>query len=231
MINKIQELAKPELITADGRTYSSKQIHPVLAPSPLNLPINTLTGLSDYLKVNTDKLDPEKLMIHVGSFQSVSLLSALSDPWKQRDRYIVAECDTLKFSFGQFMDVESFIIRMQSLFVQDVATANILNIVGNITDGTVTAFDDDGVSQKVTAKAGVSRVKEIPVPNPVTLRPYRTFLEIEQPASKFVFRMRSGEQSPTCALFEADGGTWKNEAMKSIKKWLEENTTGIPVIA
>ena len=36
--------------------------------------------------------------------------------------------------------------------------------------------------------------------------------------------MQSG---PTCALFEADGGAWRNEAMLNIKKYLEANLKDI----
>ncbi|MEB9776454.1 hypothetical protein P4K25_31445, partial [Bacillus cereus] len=57
------------------------------------------------------------------------------------------------------------------------------------------------------------------VPNPVQLSPYRTFVEVEQPESKFVFRMREGAR---CGLFEADGGAWKLEAMNNIKEYLKE---------
>lgn len=58
------------------------------------------------------------------------------------------------------------------------------------------------------------------VPNPVNLIPYRTFLEVQQPASDFIFRMKSscGVQ---CAILEADGGAWKNEAMNNIKEYLK----------
>lgn len=45
-----------------------------------------------------------------------------------------------------------------------------------------------------------------------------------QPESKFVFRMQDG---PRAALFEADGGAWKNDAMLSIKKFLEEQLKDI----
>ncbi|MEB9782308.1 hypothetical protein P4K16_30685, partial [Bacillus cereus] len=55
--------------------------------------------------------------------------------------------------------------------------------------------------------------------NPVQLSPYRTFVEVEQPESKFVFRMREGAR---CGLFEADGGAWKLEAMNNIKEYLKE---------
>ena len=55
-------------------------------------------------------------------------------------------------------------------------------------------------------------------PNPVTLRPYRTFNEVEQPASQFVFRIN---KLANLALFEADGGKWKLEAVESIANYLK----------
>lgn len=65
-----------------------------------------------------------------------------------------------------------------------------------------------------------------------TLRPYRTFREVEQPASEFVFRLRSlNGEVPWCALFEADGGKWKLDAVLKIKAWLEAEELKIPIIA
>ena len=57
------------------------------------------------------------------------------------------------------------------------------------------------------------------MPNPVELAPYRTFPEVEQPISKFIFRMQEG---PRAALYEADGGAWRNKAILSIKEYLQE---------
>ena len=57
---------------------------------------------------------------------------------------------------------------------------------------------------------------------------------MDQPTSAFVFRI---DKAGRCALFEADGGIWKNEAMENIKDYLEEKlseeiTTGyVTVIA
>jgi hypothetical protein len=155
----------------------------------------------------------------------------MAEAFKQRATYIRASASPVKFPFGQFMDVESFIIRMQSMFVQDETTATILKIVGNVGDGVIRNFADDGVTQQATVKTGVSRVDNIPVPNPVELAPYRTFLEIEQPKSRFVFRMISGAESPVCALFEADGGAWINEAIIRIREWLKDRVGGIAIIA
>ena len=230
-IEKIEQMTAAISYTFGDRMYSSKPIHPVLDPSPKSLSITTLTGLRDYLAANVDSLNSADLIIHVFDFKNVALISCLKEPWLERDTIVHVECDTFKFPFGQFMDVENFIIRMQSQFVQDESTAAILKIVGNVTDSVVKQFNDDGVTQQATVKAGVSRVENIAVPNPVELAPFRTFLEIEQPASKFVFRMRSGNEAPACALFEADGGVWKNTATLRIKEWLADQVKDIAIIA
>lgn len=61
------------------------------------------------------------------------------------------------------------------------------------------------------------------VPNPVTLVPYRTFLEVKQPPSEFVFRIRDDRGEPVFKIVEAEGGLWRNEAMNNIKQYLIEN--------
>nr|ABP73607.1 hypothetical protein [Bacillus thuringiensis] len=63
----------------------------------------------------------------------------------------------------------------------------------------------------------LATVDEVAVPNPVSLQPYRTFVEVAQPESDFIFRMKDG---PRCSLYEADGGAWKLEAIKNIKEYL-----------
>ena len=73
---------------------------------------------------------------------------------------------------------------------------------------------------KTTIKSGVE-LADVIVPNPVKLRPYRTFAEIEQPESSYVFRIKDSERGPAFKLVEADGGLWKNVTMKKIKEYLE----------
>ena len=108
----------------------------------------------------------------------------------------------------------------------------ILAFIASIKEVSDRTSADDGISQAVTAKTGVALVAEVKVPNPVTLRPYRTFLEVDQPAISCVFRLRQG---PMLSLHEADGGLWRLEAIQSIKTYLEKAMEGlgqdIPVIA
>ncbi len=60
------------------------------------------------------------------------------------------------------------------------------------------------------------------VPNPVKLAPYRTFLEVLQPESDFIFRISEDRDgAPIFKLVGADGGLWKYEAVNSIKSYLQ----------
>lgn len=53
--------------------------------------------------------------------------------------------------------------------------------------------------------------------------PFRTFIEIEQPESEFLLRAKKGYEGIEFALFEADGGAWKKEAIDNIAAYLKEN--------
>lgn len=58
----------------------------------------------------------------------------------------------------------------------------------------------------------------------IKLSPYRTFREIEQPESLFLLRMKRERGGvPYVALFEADGGQWKHDAITKIKMYFKES--------
>ena len=227
-IEKILSLSGSKAEVINGRTYENGPmgIGSIKPPQAETLTINTLTGIKDYAPT-------EGMMIHVLDHKTVYVIDkAFSDAWLTRSTYLTAVHESPVFKFGQYVDVENFIIALQAMFVQDDTTALMLKLVGNIKDEGVSNFNDDGVTQVVTAKTGISLVNNVPVPNPVTLRPYRTFMEIEQPASTFVFRIKGnkGEQ-PMCALYEADGRMWRLHAIKKIKEWLEFEIPGVKIIA
>ena len=75
---------------------------------------------------------------------------------------------------------------------------------------------------------GVATKAAAIVPNPVELIPYRTFQEVGQPASKFVFRIGENNDIPIFKLIEAEGGIWKNEAVSNIKRYLTEALMDMP---
>lgn len=123
-------------------------------------------------------------------------------------------------------------IGLQSQFVQNEDQQGVVKLCSNLEVSTVAMAEDDGISQRTTVKQGVTLKETVTVKGRVSLRPYRTFREIEQPASEFIFRLKSKDGAvPDCALFEADGGKWKLDAVLTIKTWLESKNLNMPVMA
>lgn len=90
-------------------------------------------------------------------------------------------------------------------------------------------FTDDGISQQVVMKTGVTKKENAIIPNPVRLIPYRTFLEVEQPESEFVFRITEGRGgAPAFKLVSADGGRWEAVAVDNVKSYLMDALADIP---
>jgi hypothetical protein len=139
--------------------------------------------------------------------------------------------DSDRFPFGRWLEVEDFIIQIQAKMVIDETVEGLLQLLSSIKDEKIKTSEDNGYSQAVTARTGVALVNQVKVPNPVTLRPYRTFMEIEQPGSSYVFRLKSGDKAPQVSLHEADGGQWKLEAIQGIKAFLAEALPDVPIIA
>jgi hypothetical protein len=227
------------ILDKSGNEWSTKRLFLIekkkeLVPAPSCLNISTLTGLVDFIighNNGTSAEDPA--IIHIIDQSEVALLSEPFGVLKQRTQFVKASFATLlgtSFVFGQYYDQESFVVGLQSLFEPTASRAMVLKVIGTIQDNQVREFSDDGVTQSVAAKAGVALVKEIEVPNPVFLKPFRTFREIDQPESPFVLRVRTGKEKPQCALFEADGGRWKLTAIQLIKEYLESKIA-LPIIA
>ncbi|GGA80883.1 hypothetical protein GCM10011507_35130 [Edaphobacter acidisoli] len=96
-----------------------------------------------------------------------------------------------------------------------------MSLAGNIAKIAELRQEDDGFSQNVAVKSGTHLVKTQTLKPRVTLKPFRTFLEVEQPDGDYIFRVQSDEQKGNlCALIEADAGRWKLTAMETIKAWL-----------
>ena len=211
-------LKTPVITEIDGNTYSDKPLNRIsYVPYAKTIGMKTLTSLVEYIKANIDSMS-EKMIVHVISPTEVHLYSSL-DADRKREYLVEVNAELPDFRFGSFIDHENFVIALQSKFVPNEDRDLVLKFAGTVEDGTVAEYGDDGVTQKATIKTGVASKADAVVPNPVNLIPYRTFLEVQQPASDFIFRMKfsCGVQ---CAIFEADGGAWKNEAMSRIKNYL-----------
>lgn len=221
----IADLAQVKLLKVGDHEYATQSLHRIDDPMPTGLETRSLTSIVDYIKGKIDDVNiaTENLIIHIVSPTEVNLYSELR-PDMKRECYLSAHAQLPSIQFGKFHDSESFNIMMQSCFVDNEDKGIILQIVGNVRDEKVATVGDDGTSQSVAVKVGCATVANVLIPNPAKLRPYRTFPEVDQPESSFIFRMQEGAKA---GLFEADGGAWRNEAMKRIKEYFERQFTPI----
>lgn len=79
-----------------------------------------------------------------------------------------------------------------------------------------------------TMTVGVASKADAIVPNPVTLVPYRTFQEVEQPTSTFVFRISEQGGTPVFKLIEAEGGLWEWTAINNLKEYINDVLSALP---
>jgi len=242
VITRIETLCKKadgKVVEIDGQQYTTTELHDPRKklPEPEVLTIHTLKGLVEYLAKCPDGLKPEEHLIHVVGPNEVQLVSKLLGHFQQR--FVIAKAVTPNaaaksplFSFGQFSPAEDMVITLQSLFEDSGDRAKVLSLLGVVNDEVVKTQSDDGITQTVGVKAGVGGDHlGVDIPNPVTLTPFRTFREVDQPASEFILRGKPGQGGTVFALFEAEGNAWELAAVQNIAAWLEEKATGYGIIS
>ncbi len=236
-VKEMERLANEgKVIEIGGEKFSSLNMRPVFfEPRPEALTVRTLTGLHSYIVENVDGLDLKCLLVQVVDHKSVAIVSKIGGKDRKRDAFINAKHDGAVFEFNKFMPSEPFLIAVNALFLPTKGRDDLLSFASRLKIEESTNLVDTGVSQEATVRVGTKGglTETEPAPARVTLKPFRTFTEIDQPESEFVFRMRRSEGGVDLALFEADGGAWKAEAMQRIAAWISEKTAdiGLAVIA
>lgn len=243
-IDKIIELSAPVFSTHGGLEYSDKSLRLIQPPQPGAVEVSTLQGLVDLHASDLDKIQAANVLVHITGPTSVELSSNETDSYAHRRvwaraTYPTGACKT--FPFGAFLDPEQFIIAAQVNFQRvliekdDGSMAKdldyVLKIAGAISAGKERTNVDDGISQTVQMKAGVTLKQEETLRPIVNLAPYRTFAEIDQVVSRFIFRASGNENGAKLALFEADGGRWRLDAVAEIKRWLDGKFGTTPIVS
>lgn len=235
LIDVIQEAVKPEIIKVEGEEFVSREVHhPPRRKLVDVLVVASLTGIADYLSKGVDTAARKGTFIHVVHPQVVSVFNDIGEDTDRRFEAMRANAAPPKATLNTYLAKEDAMIALQALFVDTEERNALLQQLGTLVANEELQQKDDGVTQSVMTQKGVNRGYS-DIKNPVKLRPFRTFAEIEQPESPFIVRIRKeeGEDTIEVGLFEADGGAWQNEARLSIKKFLEENLQGgsVPILA
>jgi len=228
---KVEELVKKSYtVDVNGDMYSSCDLKKVVFnPLACSIELSSLSGLTEYM--NKELIDDKKkgvdYFIHVIDPKNVEVLSNVHGDDRKRENIINCCLDgNLKeFPFGSYLSQEDFIIKVQTLLKETKDREYLKQYAMAVRVDATVRTDDDGISQKVEQKSGISGnlTKEVDIKPVVSLKPFRTFREVEQPESQFLFRVRQVSGRPEFAIFEADGGVWRLEAVTNVVRYLQEN--------
>ena len=149
--------------------------------------------------------------------KTATIMADLSD--FSRNTLYRAKADAPGLRTG-FRGREVALIELRSLCIPNEGTAYLLDLLSRMTNENSVSTNDNGVTQTVEARQGVALNAVVEIKPRVMLRPFRTFLEVEQPESEFLLRVDPDEG---IGFFEADGGIWKLEAKKNIADYFLKN--------
>lgn len=246
-MNWIKQHAAPNIREIDSATWADKEMHIVrntLSMDKVNF--FTLTSLVDYLKSNVDVPNEfvQHIFINVVSPDHVAVYSEANKD-NHFTRTPIADVSAMLpvVKIGEWVDQTEFCIMLRANFIDSVYTDGediilpdtdkeaLIRVASNIVSGTIAEYEDTGISQKATLKTGIQEAEDKLLPEKVVLCPYRTFLEVKQPKSEFIFRAQDSKFGGVqLSLREADGGRWKLDAMAAVKEYLTDQLAGMDYI-
>lgn len=225
LYDRIQETAQIQVIEIDGRKYTSESVILVDEPrySPIQYEVNTLSGLVSMVRTEVNKIESLPLIVNVRSYKNVDVCTTYNDRFSRWTLYTCTPELPIN-SIGRYLSHEEFMIELRSKFIRNEDVEYLLKLLSSVVDENKVESKDNGLTQSVEVKQGITTIGDAIVKPIVSMKPYRTFLEVEQPESEFLVRLREGGQ---IALFEADGGMWKLHAKCGIANYLRVALTDL----
>ena len=215
----LQSLKENQTYDIHGDIYSDEKLVRI-APHvarPSSIKVTGLDSVVKLVKNELDVFDNLPLFIRVDGPRKVSVFTTYDSEMKRDDLYEAA-CDVPDFQEG-FRGHEKSIIELRSRFAPGEGVDYLLELLSRMSKENGVTTNDNGVSQTVEARTGVSLKQMVAVKPRVVLCPYRTFTEVEQPESEFLLRL---DDDGNVGLFEADGGMWKMDAKVRICNYFED---------
>ena len=217
-VNKLIELAAPTTAEVDGSVYSNQELIHIQDKKPMPRCID-LTGLDSVCKMVRNEADHVglQIFIQVKDYKSVSVFTSLDG---DEERLYLYKCmaDTPAVTTERFMAYEKAVIELRSLYIPNEGTKYLLQLLSSISNESKVISSDNGVTQQVEARSGIALNSMVKIEPRVTLQPFRTFIEVEQPASEFLLRINERGE---IGFFPADGGVWKLEATRNVANYFE----------
>lgn len=217
-VDKIVSMKETKLFEIEGQQFSDRELHYVRPH--VNLPEAVrVNGLDSICKlIRTEQAQNGTVFVNVEKYDSVEVITSYQ-PDLSRNMLYHARADVPGFN-GGWRDRETALVQLRSLFIPGEGTEYLLDILSRISEESKITSSDNGITQVVEAREGISLNAFVAVRPRVTLQPFRTFLEVPQPESEFLIRV---DKDRGIGFFEADGGVWKLEAKRNVAKYFNEN--------
>lgn len=218
-IDKIIALKETKTFEINGQTYADAPLTriPPHVDRPDCVQVSGLDGVCKLIRTELAKIDTV-VMVQAKAHNAVEVMTTYLPDFSRNILYR-AEADAPGLRTG-WRDREAALIELRSLFIPNEGTAYLLDLLSKISDESKVSTNDNGVTQTVEAKSGVALNAFVDVKPRVLLRPFRSFLEVEQPESEFLLRV---DAEKGVGFFEADGGIWKLEAKRNIAEYFTTN--------
>ena len=202
----------------NGQTYSDRDLTLIKEPTPRpsTIDLTGLDGIVQMIRAEGKKITPP-IFIQIVDPKTVTVYSAL-DVEMKRSNFCRATCDIPGYKWG-FQPYQNAIIELRSRYIPNKDVEYLLDLLARVNTENGVTTSDNGVTQTVEARSGVSLKSVVSVRPRVTLAPFRTFREVAQPESEFVLRL---DDNANVGLFEADGGMWMLKAKENIRDYFNE---------
>lgn len=222
-IEKLVELGKPiTLERENGDLLTNANLKKYEEPLDLQYAhdVYSINALLNLIKDEAAiKYPDRKIFIEINDYNRILCYLNVID--KERNSrvmlYRATETDVAGVP-GGWLDYQTAMIKLKAQFQDTPDKDYLIKLLSKIDVENGVHTEDNGMSQSVTVRTGIAAKGIENVKSICNLKPYRTFMEVEQPASDFLIRISDNQE---IQFIEADGGMWKLAAKQTIKAYIE----------
>lgn len=228
--NWIADKAALKTIEVRGSEFTAERLHQVRVDVPRveELQINSLRGLVDYIKEETESFS-EKSFVHISTPTCVRFIAPFFGEMRAREVYVKATSNQSPLNLG-WLSTEEMIIQLVTKFREDEDQKNLIKLLSSLVGTTTVQKSDDGLSQQVEVRDGITTTAKVEIKPIRRLHPIRTFSEIEPCSEMFLLRLRKNGAEFSAQLTEADGHKWEEEARMRISEFITAQLPDVKII-
>jgi len=221
-IEKIVSLAGPSFQTIEGKTFANAEMTEIRPEidTPGIKRLTSLDAVVHLIKTEAVCLYEKPIYITVPAFDRIECFTR-AEPEKRflrKELYVAEAADVPGWEPETKLPFERAAIALQTRFQHTNDLDYGLKLLSDITCGGKVTYNDNGIATTVVTQKGISLQENAQIRPLITLKPYRTFQEVDQPEGLFLIRI----DERGISFIEADGGMWKLVARQTIKTYFEE---------